>query len=126
MKSRGAGFTLLEMLAALVLLAILLTVAFSTFAQVNRSLAQIRDSDRLSQAARSLLDEQHDRRLQVGLSSGVLEGGIAWRERVTALPTAQGQLALFRIQLQLDLPGATPWTLETLVAQVPALARSTP
>jgi general secretion pathway protein I len=126
MTHRSGGFTLLEMLAALALLAVLLTVTLSTFAQVNRSLGQARDSDRLSQAARSLLDDQRDRRLQPGARSGVMDGDIAWSERVSAVAATQGQLRLLRVQLQLRIPGAAPWMLETLVVQAPTSSASAP
>ena len=124
--SHGAGFTLLEVLAALVLLAVLLTVTLSTLAQINRSLAQMRDSEAKRQAARSLLDEQRDLRLQPGVRRGVTDGGIRWTERITLMPGGEGRLPLLRIELQLETPGTAPWVLSTLVVQAPSLPGQAP
>lgn len=125
-ESHGAGFTLLEVLAALVLLAVLLTVTLSTLAQVNRSLAQMRDSEAKRQAARSLLDEQRDLRLQPGLRRGVTDGGIRWTERISLMPGGEGRLLLLRVELQLETPGTAPWVLSTLVVQAPSLPGQIP
>ncbi|MEX5591075.1 type II secretion system protein, partial [Pseudomonas urmiensis] len=51
-----AGFTLLEMLAALTLMAVCSCVLLVAFGQSARSLAQVARSDRLTQAALTLLD----------------------------------------------------------------------
>ncbi|CAG8871116.1 hypothetical protein PS627_04296 [Pseudomonas fluorescens] len=120
------GFTLLEVLAALALLAVLLTVTLSTLAQINRSLTQMRDSEGKRQAARSLLDEQRDERLQPGLRRGVTEGGIRWTERISLMPDGEGRLPVLRVDLQLDAPGTPPWVLSTLVVQAPSAEDITP
>lgn len=125
-ESHSAGFTLLEVLAALVLLAVLLTATLSTLAQINRSLAQMRDSEAKRQAARSLLDEQRDLRLQPGLRRGVTDGGIRWTERIILMPGGEGRLPLLRVELQLETPGTAPWVLSTLVVQAPSVAGQTP
>ncbi|HKS13365.1 MAG TPA: prepilin-type N-terminal cleavage/methylation domain-containing protein [Pseudomonas sp.] len=123
---RSAGFTLLEMLAALALLAVLLTVTLSSLAQINRSLTQMRDSESKRQAARSLLDEQRDLRLRPGLRRGVTEGGIRWTERISLMPGGEGRLPLLRVELQLDAPGTAPWVLSTLVVQTPSVEAAAP
>lgn len=125
-RSRSAGFTLLEVLAALVLLAVLLTVTLSSLAQINRSLAQLRDSEAKRQAARSLLDEQRDLRLQPGLRRGITDGGIRWTERISLMPGGEGRLPLLRIELQLETPGTAPWVLSTLVVQAPSVPGQAP
>jgi general secretion pathway protein I len=122
MKARETGFTLLEMVAALALLALLVTVMLVAFGQASRSLVQVRDSDRLSEVARNLLDELGDRRLQAGQSSGVVEGGIRWVQRVSPLPGGPGQVPVMRVDLQLQGPSGVLWSLSTLVARTPRAA----
>lgn len=101
MKARNgqAGFTLLEMLAALVVMALCSGVLLMAFGQSARSLQQVDREDRLSQAARSVLDDQAVGVLQPGQSSGVLDNSIQWAMSVSALPTAAGQPRLLRVEL---------------------------
>jgi general secretion pathway protein I len=101
MKARNgqAGFTLLEMLAALVVMALCSGVLLMAFGQSARSLQQVDRADRLSQAARSVLDDQAVGVLQPGQSSGVLDNSIQWAMSVSALPTAAGQPRLLRVEL---------------------------
>jgi general secretion pathway protein I len=123
---RAGGFTLLEILAALALIVIVLTVMLAGFGQARRSLAQVRDSDRLSQIARTLLDEQRDQRVQAGVRRGEVAGDIRWVEQVTRLPSDQGQLPVFQRQLTLNGPGETQWQLVTLIAQRGQLSEPAP
>lgn len=101
MKARNgqAGFTLLEMLAALVVMALCSGVLLMAFGQSARSLQQVDRADRLSQVARSVLDDQAVGVLQPGQSSGVLDNSIQWAMSVSALPTAAGQPRLLRVDL---------------------------
>jgi general secretion pathway protein I len=101
MKARNgqAGFTLLEMLAALVVMALCSGVLLMAFGQSARSLQQVDRSDRLSQAARSVLDDQAVGVLQPGQSSSVMDGGIRWAMAVSALPANAGQPRLLRVEL---------------------------
>lgn len=101
MKARNgqAGFTLLEMLAALVVMALCGGVLLMAFGQSARSLQQVDRADRLSQAARSVLDDQAVGVLQPGQSSGVMDNSIQWLMGVSALPTAAGQPRLLRVDL---------------------------
>lgn len=101
MKARNvqAGFTLLEMLAALVVMALCSGVLLMAFGQSARSLQQVDRADRLSQAARSVLDDQAVGVLQPGQSSGVMDNSIQWAMSVSALPTAAGQPRLLRVEL---------------------------
>lgn len=94
-----AGFTLLEMLAALVVMALCSGVLLMAFGQSARSLQQVDRADRLSQAARSVLDYQAVGVLQPGQSNGVMDGGIRWAMGVTALPANAGQPRLLRVEL---------------------------
>lgn len=101
MKARygQAGFTLLEMLAALVVMALCSGVLLMAFGQSARSLQQVDRTDRLSQAARSVLDDQAVGVLQTGQSSGVMDGDIQWAMGVSALPGRAGQPRLLRVEL---------------------------
>ncbi|TDV50167.1 general secretion pathway protein I [Pseudomonas graminis] len=101
MKARNvqAGFTLLEMLAALVVMALCSGVLLMAFGQSARSLQQVDRADRLSQAARSVFDDQAVGVLQPGQSSGVMDDGIQWAMGVSALPTRAGQPRLLRVDL---------------------------
>jgi general secretion pathway protein I len=94
-----AGFTLLEMLAALVVMALCSGVLLMAFGQSARSLQQVDRADRLSQAARSVLDDQAVGALQPGLSNGVMDDGIEWAMNVWALPTAAGQPRMLRVNV---------------------------
>ena len=101
MKSRNgqAGFTLLEMLAALVVMALCSGVLLLAFGQSARSLQQVDRADRLSQAARSVLDDQAVGVLQPGLSNGVMDDGIQWAMSVWAFPSDAGQPRMLRVNL---------------------------
>jgi prepilin-type N-terminal cleavage/methylation domain-containing protein len=93
------GFTLLEMLAALVIMALCSGVLLMAFGQSARSLQQVDRADRLSQAAHSVLDDQAVGVLQPGQSSGVLDDGIQWAMGVSTLPGSPGQPRLLRVDL---------------------------
>ncbi len=94
-----AGFTLLEMLGALVVMALCSGVLLMGFGQSARSLQQVDRADRLSQAARSVLDDQAVGALQAGLSNGVMDDGIEWAMNVWALPTDAGQPRMLRVSV---------------------------
>lgn len=94
-----SGFTLLEMLAALVVMALCSGVLLMGFGQSARSLQQVDRADRLSQAARSVLDDQAVGALQAGLSNGVMDDGIEWAMNVWALPTDAGQPRMLRVSV---------------------------
>jgi general secretion pathway protein I len=90
---RQAGFTLLEMLAALTLMAVCSMVLLVAFGQSARSLAQVAHSDRLTHAALSVLDQETSGPLVEGVSQGELDG-IHWQ-----LTCARQQARLFRLDL---------------------------
>lgn len=117
MKARRCcGFTLLEMLAALVLFAVAGSVLLVAFGQSARSLQQARGSDRLSLAALSLMDEQRDTRLVPGTREGRIDDTIGWRIKVSQQPASASQLPLLRVDLQLR-EGRQILELSTLVLQ---------
>ena len=95
---RQAGFTLLEMLAALMLMALCSTVLLVAFGQSARSLAQVNHSDRLTHAALSVLDQQASGPLASGVQQGKLDV-IQWQLRIAQQPTRFGQPRLFRLDL---------------------------
>lgn len=101
-RSTQGGFTLLEMLAALTVMAVCASVLLVAFGQSARSLQQVARSDRLSHAARTVLDQQTSGRLHDGTREGVLAGAIKWRLSIGQLPGEPGQARLFRLDLTLE------------------------
>jgi general secretion pathway protein I len=93
-----SGFTLLEMLAALTVMAVCSAVLLVAFAQGARSLQQVSQSDRLSHAARSILEQEAAGALENGSRQGVLSG-IDWALDIHQLPGRDGQARLFRLDL---------------------------
>ncbi|WP_268796941.1 type II secretion system protein [Pseudomonas huanghezhanensis] len=98
-RPHQAGFTLLEMLAALVVMAVCSSVVLVAFGQSARSLQQVERSDRLSLAARSVLDDQDIGILQSGRREGVLDGDIHWTLAVSEQAAKAGQPRLMRLDL---------------------------
>ncbi len=94
------GFTLLEMLAAITVLAVCSAVLLVAFAQAARSLKHVQASDRLSAAARSILDQQADGPLQAGSREGDWAGSIHWHLDIRPLPVAANRLRLFQLDLR--------------------------
>ncbi len=95
------GFTLLEMLAALAVLAVCSTVLVAAFGQSARALQQAQRSDRLSLTARSLMAEANVGRIQAGVTEGRWSG-VAWRLNVSALPAGNAPLKAWRLELELS------------------------
>jgi general secretion pathway protein I len=115
MKRPASGFGLLEMLAALAIFAMGCTVLLVAFGQAARTLDQIRAGDRLSLAIRTVLDEQREQPLQLGVRQGV-EGGVDWQVRISREPGSPALLPLFRIQLTVGEAGRE-LRVSTLVVQ---------
>ena len=109
--NRQAGFTLLEMLAALALMAVCSSVLLVAFGQSARSLAQVARSDRLTHAALTVLDQEAAGPLTEGTRQGELDG-IHWR-----LTCARQQPRLFRLDLTLS-EGARQARFSTLRARL--------
>lgn len=97
--NRQQGFTLLEMLAALVVMAVCSSVLLAAFGQSARSLQQVERSDRLSQAARSLLDDLGPGVLQSGSLEGVMDGDIHWSLAISEMSEKAGYSRLMRLDL---------------------------
>jgi general secretion pathway protein I len=97
--SGQSGFTLLEMLAALTVMAVCSSVLLVAFGQSARSLQQVSRSDRLSHAARTIMDQEAAGPLQTGTRQGVLAGSIDWQLDVRQQATQLGQPRLFRLDL---------------------------
>lgn len=95
------GFTLLEMLAALAVLAVCSSVLVAAFGHSARSLQQAQRSDRLSLTARSLMAEANVGRLQAGVTEGRWSG-VTWRLNVSALPAGNAALSVWRLDLALS------------------------
>lgn len=109
---RQTGFTLLEMLAALTVLALCVSVLLGAFGQSARAMQQAQRSDRLSLAARSLLDELGEGALQPGSSTGRWDG-LPWTLEVQDQPVPPGAVRLLRLNLTIHY-GAHQVRLSTL------------
>lgn len=99
--NRKRGFTLLEMLAALAVLAVCSSVLVAAFGHSARALQQAQRSDRLSLTARSLMDEASAGRLQPGLTEGRWSG-VSWRLNVSALPAGNASIDTWRLDLEVS------------------------
>ena len=100
MNSKGqTGFTLLEMLAALTVMAVCSSVLLVAFGQSARSLQQVSGSDRLTHAARTILDQEAAGPLESGTRQGVLAGDISWELAIQQLAGRNGQARMFRLDL---------------------------
>jgi general secretion pathway protein I len=92
---------LLEMLAALAVLAVCSSVLVVAFGQSARALQQAQRSDRLSLAARSLMDEASAGRLQPGRTEGKWSG-VNWQMDVSALPRGNAPAGAWRLDLEVS------------------------
>lgn len=97
--SGQSGFTLLEMLAALTVMAVCSSVLLVAFGQSARSLQQVSRTDRLTHAARTIMDQEASGPLQSGTRQGVLAGDIDWQLDVQQQATQLGQPRMFRLDL---------------------------
>ena len=99
--NRQRGFTLLEMLAALAVLAVCSSVLVVAFGNSARALQQVQRSDRLSLVARSLIDDASDRAFIAGRSNGEW-GAVRWQMDVSVIPGANGSANAYRLDLHVD------------------------
>ncbi|WP_110667960.1 type II secretion system protein [Salinicola halophilus] len=102
--TRQRGFTLLEMLAAIVLMVVFASVLLGAYAQSARSLAQVAANDRLDVAARSVLDDLRGQPLVVGTRHGQWDG-FDWTlvtKRRNEVAGAAGRLVLYRLTLRVS------------------------
>jgi type II secretion system protein I len=78
--ARAGGFTLLEVLVALGVLALVLTAVFRLFGSGARAVDHVRGEVQLALLAESLLERTRlDLDPAIGPPSGRLPGGVAWR-----------------------------------------------
>lgn len=104
MTPHQRGFTLLEMLAALAVLALCATVLLGAVSQSARALQQSARSDRLNQAARSLMDELDSAPLVPGRRQGHWDA-VQWTLDVSIEPSVSGAAQLLQIDLLLSAEG---------------------
>lgn len=97
-----SGFTLLEMLAALTVMAVCSSVLLVAFGQSARSLQQVSHSDRLTHAARTIMDQEAAGPLESGSRQGVLAGDISWQLDIQQMPGRNGQARMFRLDLSVS------------------------
>jgi general secretion pathway protein I len=98
-RTAQSGFSLLEMLAALTVMAVCSVVLLVAFAQGARSLQQVSRNDRLSHVARTVIEQEGAGPLESGTRQGVL-AGIDWTLDIRQLPGLNGQARLFRLDLR--------------------------
>ena len=106
------GFTLLEMLAALALLAIGTSVVMGAFGYSTRALHQVTQRDRLYLAAWSILDDADSQPPQVGTAVGEWDG-LHWVRRTAPAAGTHGPARLLQVELDVS-DGAHSITLNTL------------
>ena len=99
--SRQRGFTLLEVLAALVVLAICSSVLVAAFGHSARALQQAQRSDRMSLVARSLIEDASDGPLLPGHSQGEWSG-VYWQLDVSQIAGAAGPVNAYRLDLRVS------------------------
>jgi general secretion pathway protein I len=97
------GFTLLEILAAIVLAVIGFSIVLSAMGQASRHLAADRQMTQMALLARSLFDERASGRMTRGRWQGV-QAGIHWTLSSSPVPSGP-QLELYRLELLLDSQG---------------------
>ncbi|WP_158700995.1 type II secretion system protein [Phytohalomonas tamaricis] len=98
------GFTLLEMLAAIVLLAVTFFVVMDGIGQASHALIKDSRATRMALTARSLLDASVHSPLQSGTQKGRLENSMQWQLVITktGIPT---RIQLYRLDLTLVSDG---------------------
>lgn len=117
---KAAGFTLLETLAALMIMALCGSLFFSHFSSSLRIVNRTEANERLTMVARSVFSEQRALPLVVGERRGQWSDDVRWLMRVTPVNSDEGNLRLFRLQLTVSL-GRLSQTYSTLdVAQIRA------
>lgn len=82
-RSRAPGFTLIEMVVSLAILALSLGVLYQSFGWSARRTAVLADNEAAWLAAQSILAEVRARpRLEIGSSEGEGSGGLRWITRI--------------------------------------------
>lgn len=105
MKRRGQrGFTLLEMVAALALLALTFLVVMGGIGQATHALLLDQRATRLALAAQTVLDASLANPLQPGRQRGQLEDGVGWQLDIAQVG-GHAKARLLRLELTLELSG---------------------
>lgn len=93
------GFTLLELLAAIVVLSIGFTVLLNAMGNATQALSRDRQTTQMALMARSIIAEHADEMTRVARLEGTLDG-IRWQLTSTPLPGNQA-VTLSRLELLL-------------------------
>lgn len=101
---RQQGFTLLEMLAALAVLAVTFLVVMGGIGQATHALFKDQRATRLALAAHTVLDASLDAPLQPGQQQGRLDDGVVWQLNVAQVG-GHARARLFQLNLTLELGG---------------------
>lgn len=87
---RAAGFSLLEVVVALALLALALGALYPVFASAARRATLVAEHDRAVMLADSKLAEIDGAALRPGTDAGTIEGRYRWRRRVELMVVHDG------------------------------------
>ncbi|MBT6138745.1 MAG: prepilin-type N-terminal cleavage/methylation domain-containing protein [Rhodospirillaceae bacterium] len=118
---REAGFSLVEVLVALAVAALIVSVLFEALSGAFRADGKSSGAVAAALTARSLLDEFGvSRPLSVGVQEGQLSDHATWKAKVSVLPSRTKSLQAYEIHLTVTRDGETV-TLET-VRLVPGTA----
>ncbi|MDA0340682.1 MAG: type II secretion system protein [Proteobacteria bacterium] len=113
-RRRQAGFTLLEVLVALVIVALAITAALQSSSLSINAATKSSDATRAALQARSLLAEFGvSRELKVGALSGHLAPNATWTAHITERPSPTPLLQAYEIVLGVTF-GASRVVLQTL------------
>lgn len=108
-RSLEEGFTLLEVVVALTLLGIILSVAFGMIAAGLMSARNASEQTRMLLEGRRVLEEVLAQTLKPETRDGVLPGGYRWMADVKPVDpeTAEGPVQLFQVRVSVYWPGRT-------------------
>ncbi len=103
MRAREQGFTLLEMLAALILLALLGTVAARTLTGGAKAQRHLEHVQLMAEFAQSKLDELRLAAPVVGNSHGIARNGVHWQLQIAPVTTPQDNLQELGVRLKVAM-----------------------
>jgi len=103
-RVRQHGFTLLEVLAALALLAVTFFVVMGGIGQATHALLKDQRATRLALAAHTVMDASLDTPLRPGQQQGRLDDGVTWQLNIAQVG-GHARARLFRLNLTLELGG---------------------
>jgi prepilin-type N-terminal cleavage/methylation domain-containing protein len=111
-RSRTAGFTLIEVLTAVLILSVSLTAIFELFAGATRAASRVRDHGVVLFLAREKMEETLLRKsISSGTRTGVWENGHRWIVEIVEVPAPDAQasltysyFSLFDIRVKVEPP----------------------